>query len=199
MEKKMLGVSLLVLALLVVGAGCEKSAQTDVMMKDGAVMDNGNTSGDVMEGKMMDNSDSAIMKTEEGAMLKADVEVKTDMMMEKDGGSMMKDGMMKASMKGAYDGYADDKLSYADKGDVVLFFHASWCPTCRSAEQSLTSNTIPDGLLVLKINYDASSELKKKYGVTSQHTFVQVDANGNMIKKWLGSGSATEIAAQVRS
>ena len=36
-------------------------------------------------------------------------------------------------------------------------------------------------------------ELKKKYEVTYQHTFVQVDAQGNMIKKWSGGALADII------
>jgi hypothetical protein len=38
----------------------------------------------------------------------------------------------------------------------------------------------------LKTDYDSNNELKKKYGVTYQHTFVQIDSNGNMITKWNG-------------
>ena len=39
-------------------------------------------------------------------------------------------------------------------------------------------------------------ELKQKYGITTQHTFVQVDADGNEVAKWTGSLTADEIAEQ---
>lgn len=94
-------------------------------------------------------------------------------------------------------GFFKDYTSMEDlsKGpeDKVLFFHASWCPSCRSLESSLNSNDIPDGLGIYKIDYDSSTELKSKYGVTTQHTLVQVDSEGNMINKWLGGNDVESI------
>ena len=96
--------------------------------------------------------------------------------------------------KGTYEIYTPEKLAQATNGDVVLFFHASWCPTCRAAEASINETGVPDGLTILKLDYDRELELRQKYGVTVQHTFVQVDENGDLIKKWTGSPSATAIA-----
>jgi len=80
----------------------------------------------------------------------------------------------------------------------VLFFHASWCPTCQAAEANLTSQPVPDGLTVVKTDFDTMTELRQKYGVTVQHTFVQIDAGGAQLAKWSGSTSAAEIADQVQ-
>jgi thiol-disulfide isomerase/thioredoxin len=86
------------------------------------------------------------------------------------------------------------------KHDVVLFFKASWCPSCRAIDADIKANLskIPVSLVILDVNYDNSSELKQKYGVTSQHTFVQVDKNGNLLKKWGGSPTLSALVAEVK-
>lgn len=72
----------------------------------------------------------------------------------------------------------------------VLFFHAVWCPTCKVANEEFNSNPdmIPEDVVLLKTDYDTESELKKKYNITYQHTFILVDDSGNEIKKWNGGG-----------
>ncbi len=50
----------------------------------------------------------------------------------------------------------------------------------------------------VKTDYDTERELKKKYGVTYQHTFVQVDAQGNQIKKWGGSNTLSAVLSQIQ-
>lgn len=93
--------------------------------------------------------------------------------------------------------YEGGKDMYGE-GDVVLFFAADWCPTCQEATENLEADpaAIPAGLAIVRVDYDNSDELKQKYGVTVQHTFVQVDADGNEIAKWNGSVTADEIAKQ---
>jgi thiol-disulfide isomerase/thioredoxin len=65
---------------------------------------------------------------------------------------------------------------------VVLFFHAPWCPNCRANEKDikerLAAGTFPAGLTVVKVDYDSSTDLKARYGVVQQDTFVPVDAAG---------------------
>jgi len=93
--------------------------------------------------------------------------------------------------------YQGNKDMYA-KDDVVLFFHASWCPTCKATEENLNADPtrIPAGLTIVKVDYDNSDELKQQYGITTQHTFVQVDADGNELAKWTGTLTADDIAGQ---
>ncbi|MFC1653855.1 thioredoxin family protein [Patescibacteria group bacterium] len=76
----------------------------------------------------------------------------------------------------------------------ILFFHASWCPTCKVADKDITSNLnkIPEDVVVFKTNYDTEKDLKQKHDITYQHTFVQVDEDGNQITKWTG-GNTKEI------
>ncbi len=94
--------------------------------------------------------------------------------------------------------YQGSKDMY-DSGDVVLFFHASWCPTCRATQENLEADpaAIRPGLAIVKVDYDDSDDLRQAYGVTTQHTFVQVDGDGDELAKWTGSQTADEIAQQL--
>lgn len=81
----------------------------------------------------------------------------------------------------------------------LYFFHASWCPTCRFAEKDIIKNIdkLPSDLVIFKVNYDRESALKTKYGVTYQHTFVQVDEDGRELAKWNG-GAVDEILSNLK-
>lgn len=79
----------------------------------------------------------------------------------------------------------------------VLFFYANWCPTCKPADQDLRENIqkLPSDVVVIRVNYnddqtdESEKELAKKYKVTYQHTFVQIDQNGEVVTKWNGEGA----------
>lgn len=107
------------------------------------------------------------------------------------------DAMME---KSSYETYSPEKLALADTNKVVLFFRASWCPTCRTLDSDIRSNieSIPEGLIILDVDYDNATALKQKYGVTVQHTLVQVDASGNQIAKWQGSPALTDLLAKLK-
>ena len=76
--------------------------------------------------------------------------------------------------------------SFGASDDVILFFHASWCPSCQSVDVDITSGSVPSGVHVRKVDYDSSLDLREKYNVTRQHTFIHVDQNGNEKKRALG-------------
>ena len=86
----------------------------------------------------------------------------------------------------------------------VLFFYASWCPTCRPADADFTKNAkmIPDDVILIRVNYNdpdtdtSEKDLAKKYAVTYQHTYVQIDKDGREIKKWNG-GSMNELLTKL--
>lgn len=82
---------------------------------------------------------------------------------------------------------------------VVLFFYASWCPTCRAAKQDIAArlDTLPGDLTLLYVDYDSSDALKQEYRVTYQHTFVQIDPQGKALAAWNGGGS-DRILSQLR-
>lgn len=100
---------------------------------------------------------------------------------------------------GVYLPYTSTAVAQA-KWQVVLFFHANWCPTCIAHHKDIEANikNIPSDLTILRTNYDDEKELRELYAVTEQHTFVQVDNTGKMIKKWRGGTTLAEIAGQVQ-
>ena len=108
---------------------------------------------------------------------------------------MKKSEAMKV-IKGSYSEYDPSKLSNAEHGTVILNFSASWCPSCVEADKNFNAAPTPEGLTLLKVDYDKSTDLKRKYGVTYQHTFVQVDKNGNLLKKWSGSFTYADLLKQ---
>lgn len=87
-----------------------------------------------------------------------------------------------SAQPGAYVGYSAQAFEQAATRRI-LFFHAPWCPQCRALEQSITSQGVPSGMTILKVDYDTATDLRQKYGVTLQTTVVEVDPNGNLIKK----------------
>jgi thiol-disulfide isomerase/thioredoxin len=135
----------------------------------------------------------AVMEKEVAKQPEAMMEKKTETMVKKDEGTMMVKG-------GQYAAYDASKLAFAKEGKVVLFFRASWCPTCRALDTDIKANVsqIPQNVLILDVDYDKYADLKKQYGVTYQHTLVQVDASGNMIAKWSGSEGLSDLVKQVK-
>ena len=87
------------------------------------------------------------------------------------------------------------KAALIDGQKVVLFFHAAWCPTCRSLDSAINSDltSIPQDTLIMKVDYDTSDTMKRKYGVTIQHTTVLIDKNMEFVSKKLGARTISEI------
>lgn len=90
---------------------------------------------------------------------------------------------------------------YASSRDKrrVLYFFATWCPTCSVANQDFTVNSsqIPADVVIFRTDYDREIELKRKYAITYQHTFVQVDREGNELAKWNGGG-LSELSRNIK-
>lgn len=96
-----------------------------------------------------------------------------------------------------------DSIGYVDFKDYrsfpnqknVLFFKANWCSSCSVAEENIISEmrSIPTYLTIYKVDFEKEVALREKYGVTSQHTFVQVDHIGNALKVWKDSYTIQSI------
>ena len=83
----------------------------------------------------------------------------------------------------------EDAMMLAESKPTVLFFYANWCPTCQATMKEL--NASPEKMRrinLLIVDYDNSRDLQQKFGITYQHTFVQIDTTGMAVKKWNGGG-----------
>jgi thiol-disulfide isomerase/thioredoxin len=111
--------------------------------------------------------------------------------------SMMEEDKMMAEA-GAYVSYSQSAYEAAKDKTRILFFHATWCPTCKAANADFEANLdkIPTNVFLFKTDYDKETSLKQKYAITYQHTFVLVDASGQAIKKWSG-GSIDELIKNI--
>ncbi len=170
MNKQNLGIIVVVIIILI-GAGIYISSNSN---KNKVASE----STQKTELEAMENSNA--MKKDEAMMNKTEEKMSDN--------KMMSDDKMMAKA-GSYKNYSLETVkSEQEAGNkVVLFFHASWCPFCKSADKAFTegADKIPSGVTILKTDYDSNSELKTKHGVTTQHTFVQIDKAGNQITKWV--------------
>ena len=148
----------------------------------------------------MMKKDETTAKTEEPeTMVKEDaVMKKTDVAMEKTEDSMTKPAGSR------YIQYSKSALEQAVGGRRVLYFYANWCPTCRPADVNLRENAaqIPEDMTVVRVNYNDSDTdreekaLANQYGITYQHTFVQIDSQGQELTKWNG-GQIEELLTKI--
>ena len=99
---------------------------------------------------------------------------------------------------GSYVPFSQGVIEMHATSKRVLYFYANWCPTCRpvDAEFQARESQIPEGVVVIRVNYNdsdtdaAEKVLATQYGITYQHTFVQIDEQGNAVKTWNGGGLA---------
>jgi thiol-disulfide isomerase/thioredoxin len=192
------------LAIVLMGAGC---APTSAPVEDGAMEQAGdqNSEDTMMAGDKMNEDKNMVggdaMEKDGDAMMESvdAMEKDADAMMES-GDAMQKDGeaMMEQATAGTFSEYSEAALASAD-GSVVLAFFADWCSTCKAAKKDINAqlDEIPGGLSILDVDFDNSAELRKKYKVTTQHTYVQVDAAGNMIKSWRGGNTLESIVDKI--
>ena len=87
---------------------------------------------------------------------------------------------------GTYQDYSASAYQEASDFRRVLYFYASWCPTCQATDKKLTQTDIPKDVVVFRVDYDNSGELKTKYGIQYQDTFVQVDKDSAAVNVWHG-------------
>lgn len=62
---------------------------------------------------------------------------------------------------------------------IALFFHADWCPTCRTADAEISERVseLPNDSIVFKVDYDTATNLRQEFGVTQQHTVVFINTD----------------------
>ena len=101
---------------------------------------------------------------------------------------------------GRYADYVDGKnMEHAYK-KTILFFHASWCGDCQAFDKVLREGPIPAGVQILKVDYDSRQDLRQKYGVTKQSTFVELDDDDDYDHDiWVGYGKEKSIRAILKN
>lgn len=159
---------------------------------------------DAME-SLVDSNDTMMNDDDSDSMMKDE---SSDAMMKKDEGMRASEGTMMENNEAAAEGASEDTRMrsmyslYAPQvlmnGQTkIIFFHAAWCPACRKADDTLRelynrgddlTMSFDELMEVLpqystyKVDYDTEKDLRAKYGVTYQHTFVLVDGQGNALK-----------------
>jgi thiol-disulfide isomerase/thioredoxin len=126
------------------------------------------------------------MEVDEQVMMKDEAMLGEDKMMEEE--VMAEDDKMMMADRVGYLDYDEESFEEAKDKKRVLFFYANWCPTCRPVDKEINEKVqqIPEDTVVFKVDYDTEDELKEKYVITYQHTFVYVDETGAEISKWNG-------------
>jgi len=76
----------------------------------------------------------------------------------------------------------------------VLFFHFAWCSTCKALDKDLTAQASDLKGTVLKADFDADTELKAKYGVTTQHSILFFNKEGELTDRKVGIRAAELIS-----
>lgn len=189
MNKNMMWVTGVVV-LVIVGGGLffvnqqSKSAEEAKMAQEKAAMmlkdDSTTEKSETPEQEAMEKKDSAVEKTDDSKM-------------------------MDKSANSRYVPYSKAVLDQGANNRRVLYFYASWCPTCRPANADFEKNSskIPADVTVVRVNYNdpdtdqEEKDLAKKYGITYQHTFVQIDGQGKEVTKWNG-GQTDELLAKIK-
>jgi thioredoxin 1 len=195
MRRLALGIIIILAVMSVVISGCTPAPKDsamggaddaanglDTMVKDDAMTDDSS-------GSMMDDKDGSILKD--------------DSMMDDDTAS--KGNSMEVKMMNVYSGtilagsatpYIEfNKQDYdkalAEGKSILLYFYASWCPTCKAEQPKIFEafdSMDSDNIIGFRVNYQDSetdseeTALAKQFGVAYQHTKV-ILSNGERVLK----------------
>lgn len=127
---------------------------------------------------------------------------KKEVMMEPEDVMIKEETLMEANEQYVF--FSPEALAAASEKRRVLYFYANWCPTCQPADKDFQENAtqLPEDVVVIRVNYndddtdEAEKALAKKYGVTYQHTYVQIDDQGEKVAVWNG-GKLTEVLENI--
>jgi len=89
-----------------------------------------------------------------------------------------------APAPGRYLAYTASALP-APEGRTFVFFYAPWCGQCVDIDEGILAQGVPDGVTILKADFDTEQALEQRYGVTMRTTFVEVDAEGNELQRFV--------------
>lgn len=72
------------------------------------------------------------------------------------------------------------KAAQAAGKPVLVDAYASWCPTCRKQEPTITAMTTDpafEKLVILRLDYDTQNAEKRTLGIVQQSTLIAFDGN----------------------
>jgi thioredoxin 1 len=94
----------------------------------------------------------------------------------------------------SYIQYNQAEFQSASNKKRILFFAASWCPTCTKLDIDIQNNIalLGSDTIIFKVDYDSATELKSQYSVTNQHTLISVNSSGAELKRVLGSPTLSD-------
>ena len=175
-KKTFLPVAVIISGVIIIAGGIFAFNQSD----------NDSSNNQTTENSAMEKKEGA--DAMENAMEKAEGEA----MEKKDGEAMEKtdDAISKSGSFITLADYNADPSKYSDS-KKVYFFHASWCPICKGIESEINADPskIPAGVTLIKTDFDDETDLRQKYGITTQYTFVEFNENGDELNKF----SATSL------
>lgn len=160
------------------------------------------------------NKEAATITTTADTMEKDDTMMDDETMMDDMKDEMKDDAMVQDEMKddmmddipteaqaagGGYFPYSAAAVAASTAETIILSFSATWCPSCRALDTDITNNlsNIPTTVAIFKVDYDTNVALRQQYGVTTQHTMVQITRDGAQLKKWSGGNTLTSVLAQI--
>lgn len=81
----------------------------------------------------------------------------------------------------------------------IYFFRTDWCFICKviAAEARANLTLTPENVAIIEVDFDTQIDLRNKYGVTSQTTFVQVATDDTKLGQWHAQ-NFREAVAQIR-
>lgn len=92
----------------------------------------------------------------------------------------------------------DEKLIKDFDWRIILEFYANWCSTCKSFDKSLEDYDLPEDILILKVDFDNSEELRKKYSVLTQSTFVEINNNWDILNRFIAISNINDLIERLK-
>ena len=104
----------------------------------------------------------------------------------------------------------DYEAALAANQNVVLYFYANWCPTCKKELREATQPAFDqlsgiDNVVGFRVNYNDNEtdsferDLARQFGVAYQHTKVLLNTEGERVSKNPQSWDTSEYIAQITS
>lgn len=81
--------------------------------------------------------------------------------------------------------YMANQPKYQDY-QLIYFFKTDWCFVCNVVKADMRANPtrLPAKTVFVEVDFEKDTELRQKYNVQQQASFVQVDEAGKQIAEW---------------